>query len=174
LFDSFPMASTTIKEPPTDDPSLEFLRDLVAQDKMDDAVFFCAYLLGRREAVWWACQSVRRLFGMVPDTDMPALKAAEAWVHDPSPERKRMAEEIAAKSNPDSATTWLANAAVWSGGAITMGRAAPIAPPPEMTPHAAAVAIQLAAGPLREPGERSGKLKICIEDGARLAQTGLS
>jgi len=172
LFDTFPMASTKISVPPTEDFSLDFLRDLVSQEKLDDAVAFCAYLLGRREGVWWGCRSVRRLLGTIPDADAGALQAAEAWVKNPEPELRQAAQEIATRADQDSATTWLALAAAWSGGALVFGRAAPIAPPPELTPHAAIVAIALAARFLA-PEERTARLQACIEDGAALAESGL-
>jgi hypothetical protein len=167
------MASSRISVPPTDEPSLDFLHNLVNQSKLDDAVSFCAYLLGRREAVWWACRSVRRLMDAIPDADMPALETAEAWVRDPGPEQRQAAQDMATQSNQDRATTWAAYAAAWSGGALTFGRALPIAPPPELTPHAAAVAIGLAAAPL-SPEEQASQIKACIEEGARLAEIGLS
>ena len=71
LFDSFTMANSRISVPPTDEPALDFLRGLVSQDKLDDAVSFCAYLLGRRECVWWGCRSVRRLLDPIPPAQMP-------------------------------------------------------------------------------------------------------
>ena len=168
------MASTKITVPPNDEPSLDFLRDLVSQGKLDDAVSFCAYLLGRRECVWWACKSVRRLISAIPNAELEALEAAEAWVRDPSPEERQAAQEAATRANQDKATTWAAYAAAWSGGALVFGRSAPVAPPPELTPHAAAVAIMLAAGGYLSPDERTAQLKACVEDGARLAETGLS
>lgn len=173
LFETFPMASDWISVPPTDAPSLDFLRGLVARGKLEDAVSFCAYLLGRREAVWWACRSVRRLTGTIARTDLDPLEAAEAWVKDPEPEYREAAQQAATRSDQNSAATWTALAAAWSGGALVFGRALPIAPPPELTPHAVAVAIKLASGRLPE-GQRTPQLKACIEDGARLAESGLS
>jgi hypothetical protein len=172
LFDSFPMASSRIGVPPTDEPSLVFLRGLVSQQKLEDALSFCAYLLGRREAVWWACRSVRRIMGTVPDADMDALQAAEAWVRNPEPELRQAAQEAATRADQNSAAAWTALAAAWSGGALVMGHAAPIAPPPELTPHAAVVAILLAARYL-SPDERAAQFRICIEEGTTLAESEL-
>jgi hypothetical protein len=172
LFDSFAMANSRISEPPTDEPSLLFLRNLVGAGKLEDALSFIAYLLGRREAVWWGCRSVRRITGTIPVTEMPALQAAEAWVRDPETELRLAAQDAATQSDPNAATTWLARSAAWSGGALVMGQAAPIAPPPELTPHAAVVAILLAARYL-SPADRTLQFKACIEEGAKLAEAGL-
>ncbi len=173
LFESFSMAGDRIKTPPTDEPSLDFLQGLVSQEKLDDALMFCAYLLGRRECVWWGCRSVRRILKEIAGADIDPLNAAEDWVRDPSPENRQAAQDAATRGDQDAATTWLAYSAAWSGGALAFGRATPVAPPPELTPHAAVVAIQLASSRL-SPEERAVQFKTCIAEGARLAETGLS
>ena len=172
LFDSFTLARSNIKASPTEDPPLTFLRDLIANEKVDDALFFCAYLLPRREAVWWASRSVRALKGAELDGKAQGLVLAEAWVREPDAERRRAAEEFGKSANVDDPMTWLAQAAAWSGGAVSMGQASAFAPPPELTPHAACVAILLCAGRL-SPADRRARLIACIEDGAKLAETGL-
>ena len=173
LFDSFGLARSTIKASPTEDAPLTFLRDLIAGDRIEDALTFCAYLLPRREGVWWACRSVRALKGADLDGKAQGLLLAEAWVREPDAERRRAAEEFGNSANVDDPMTWLARAAAWSGGAITMGQAPAFAPPPELTPHAACVAILLSAGVL-SPADRRTKLVACIEDGQKLAESGLA
>jgi hypothetical protein len=108
----------------------------------------------------------------VPEEDMEALRAAETWVRDPVPEHRQAAADAAARANQDSAAAWTAHAAAWSGGILAIGRATPIAPPPELTPHAASVAIAL-AGRFLPPEERARRLKVCIEEGEALAVNGL-
>ena len=63
LFDAFPEVSQKVTVEPTDQSPIVFLKALSSADKLPDAVTFCAYLLPRREAVWWACGCVRRLLG---------------------------------------------------------------------------------------------------------------
>lgn len=172
VFDSFAVPPCDAKLAPTDQPPLDFLRTLVAKGKMDDAVAFCGYLLPRREAVWWACRSVRNLLGDAAKANNDGLKLAEAWVQDPNAQNRKAAEDFGKTADRDSAMTWLARAAAWSGGAVAVGKGPAIAPPPEMTAHAARVAILLSAYPLA-PAERRAKLGACIEDGAKLAETGL-
>lgn len=172
LFDSFATASSRISTPPTDEPSLLFLQGLVRSGKLEDALSFVAYLLGRREAVWWGCRSVRRIMSEIPANELDALQAAEAWVRDPEPELRLAAQDAATQADENGACAWLARAAAWSGGALVMGRAAPIAPPPELTPHAVVVAILLATRYL-SPDERAAQFRICIEEGTTLAESGL-
>ena len=61
LFETFPEAAVKAAEAPIDAPSLDFLQNLAAKEKFEDALTFCAYLLPRREAVWWACRCARAL-----------------------------------------------------------------------------------------------------------------
>ncbi len=170
LFETFHQAPYAISVAPTDQPPLDFLRGLVSAGKLKDAVAFCGYLLPRREAVWWACRSVRAL--ATEKDDAACLLAAEAWVRDPDHQHRLAAEEAAARADRNVAATWLALAAAWSGGVVKMGAMQPIAPPPELTAHAARVAILLGARHLA-PAQQAPRLRACIEDGAMLAETGL-
>lgn len=173
LFETFPQAHFRISVPPTDDFSLAFLRALVAQGKLGDATAFCAYLLGRREVVWWGCRSVRQLLGTVPAQEVEALNAAEAWVREPERELRQAAQEVGDRANPDDGATWLARAAGWTSGVIIpVPGTTPIAPPPELTPHAVCLAIALSSRHLA-PDLKESRLKACIEDGAKLAESEL-
>src|SRR4029077_13841618 len=72
----------------------------------------------------------------------------------------------------DSPTTWVARAAAWSGGTYSVGSMSPIAPPPQLTAHAAKVAILLCSRRVGMP--KSGAiLRACLADGVGLAETGL-
>jgi|ERR1035437_4925965 hypothetical protein len=172
VFSSFTLAPNTIRAQPTDELPLDFLRGLVAKGKLEDALTFCGYLLPRREAVWWACRSVRALLGDAANRNAEGLNLAEAWVREPDPQHRIAAEEFSKTADRDSPMTWLASAAAWSGGVISMGSSPAIVPPPELTAHAARVAILLSARQLA-PAERRSRLSACIDDGARLAETGL-
>src|SRR5207249_10179331 len=61
LYEAFPTAEEDVELPPSDEPSLDFLNALVSKQSWNAAVAFCAYLLPRREAIWWGCQSIRRI-----------------------------------------------------------------------------------------------------------------
>jgi len=123
IFETFPTASRTIATPPGDEPPLAFLRRLADSKRPFDALVFGAYLLPRREAVWWACQCVRAISGEAPPD--AALKAAEAWVRDPEEATRRAALELGNAGDKARASTWLARGAGWSGGSIS-----PVDPPP--------------------------------------------
>lgn len=177
LFDAYPAAQDELLIEPTDEFSLEFLRSLA----VDKAVGFCAYLLPRREAVWWACQCVKALVPPHTDEEQMALKAAEDWVKEPEEERRLEALAIGRQSNYRLATTWVALAAGWAGASMPPGALAgfegpnvaalgdnwlPI--PPDQTAKAVRTSILIAASRL-DPKDRAELLQTCINEGARLA-----
>src|SRR5580704_1067728 len=94
LFEAFPEVHKKVKVAPTDQFPIEFLKGLTALGKLDDAVAFCAYLLPRREAVWWACGCARALLGDIPQNEAAGLLGAEAWVYEPDDEHRQAALEI--------------------------------------------------------------------------------
>ena len=78
LFETFPKSVTKIAADPTDEPPIVFLKKLSAQRKFEDAITFCAYLLPRREAVWWAYGCTRAMLRDVSASRAGPLIAAEA------------------------------------------------------------------------------------------------
>jgi hypothetical protein len=170
VFDTFATAATDILTQPTDEAPLVFIRKLALSDRPIDAIAFCAYLLPRREAVWWACQCVRAIQGDAVGEDA-AMKAAEAWVRDPEESMQRAALGLGASGHVRAATTWLAKAAGWSGGSIAPPGLAPVPPPPHLTAKAALAAIVLA---MAKAGTRSqaGWIEACTEACIRFADGG--
>lgn len=172
LFETFPELLKTIKVLPNDKPPLDFLKDLSVDEKLEDAVTFCAFLLPRREAVWWACRSVKVVSGTALDKRAAGLLAAEAWVQQPETDRRLAALDIGTKGDPNDPTTYLAFAAGWSGGLLYAHPEHPVSMPANMTPQGARTAIRLAAH-YADAAVRPARLHACIEDGARLAIEGL-
>jgi hypothetical protein len=114
-----------------------------------DAVNFIAHGLPEREAVWWACQSAQMVAEKLNSAERSALAAAEAWVRNPSPEKKAAATAAAAKTEFKGPGGWAAQAAGWAQdpAPLKLGpKSADAAPPPALTPPAVGGAILLAAG----------------------------
>lgn len=171
LFEAFPDLLQTIKIEPTEQPPIDFVRSLVTADKLPEAVAFCAHLLPRREAVWWACVSARTLSEDIVRTRPPGLLAAEAWVFQPDTENRQRALDIAERSDENDPTTWLARAAAWSGGTQAIGgQITPV--PAYMTARASRIAILLSASRIRSH-ERGPRLRTCLAEAIKLAQQGL-
>src|SRR5262249_38404749 len=78
---------------------------------------FLAHALPGREAVWWAVLCVREVVGPAPpEPTASALRAAEAWVQDPSEAHRRAAGE-ASKGAGTSNSAGAAAAAAGGGSA---------------------------------------------------------
>jgi hypothetical protein len=168
VFEAFPTAHEDIATEPNDQLPLVFLRELVKGPTPDDALPFCAYLLPRREAVWWASQSVRALIDKPTKYDEAALKAAEDWVREPEEPNRRRALQIGTIANQRAASTWVALAAGWSGGPMIVSedRGGPPAPP-QLTARAAFTAIRIALGGKQD---RVSCIAQCVERGVRIAE----
>jgi hypothetical protein len=153
---------------PTDRPSLEFLAGLVTGPTPEDAITFCAYLLPRREAVWWGFQCLNHRPELLTEQDRVMLAAAEAWVRRPDEEERNAALEIGLASPTKTPGAWIALAAGWSGGSMLGPDEAAIAPPPYLTPKAVNAGV-LSALARVERLERAGTLRLFCDMGGRLA-----
>jgi hypothetical protein len=166
LFESFPEALRNIGAEPTDEPPIAFLERLAAEGKPDHAMAVCAYLLPRREAVWWGCASVRTLLADKLPGDIAALLAAEAWVQQPTEENRQAALAIGDDAASNEPLTWLALAAGWSSGTFAP---TPFLIPAYMTGRGIRIAL-LISGRLARVDERTRRLQACIAEGMRLAK----
>jgi hypothetical protein len=164
VFETFPSVHEAVKTPPTVEHPLAFLARLAKGPAATEAIGFCAFLLPRREAVWWALQAVRAMQppGTLPD---PALASAEAWVRDPSDKARFEALSAAQTGDRAQPGTWVAWAAGYSGGSMVATHAVPC--PPELTAKMARIAVltALARVPARE---RDAALRNCVEACIRL------
>ena len=171
LFETFPELSEKIRAEPSEQFPTEFLQTLVVAGQIEDAVTFCAYLLPRREAVWWACGCARTPLGDVAEDRAAGLLAAEAWVKEPDEERRQAALEVGTKGHCDDPLTWVALAAGWAGGFLVSGPHRSIPMPPYMTARATRTAILISALSVNRD-RRPAFLESCIAEGKRLAEEG--
>jgi hypothetical protein len=168
VFEAFPTAHKDISAAPTDDPPLVFLRSLAISPKPENALAFCAYLLPRREAVWWASQCVRAIIGTPSQRDEVALRTAEDWAQEPIEEKRHAALEIAMAADRSAASTWVAFAAAWSGGKLVISEHAAALAPPELTPKAVFAALLIA---LAGTKDRAEKIEECIQGAVTILRT---
>lgn len=169
VFEAFPDLRYVAPPPADEAAPLDYARHLIASPRPSDAIAFLAYLLPRREAVWWAQQCVSAILG--PRAEDAALRAAEAWVRAPEEENRLAALAIGAVSDQRLATTWLALAAAWSGGSMCAPDAKPMAAPLSACAKAANAAIVMAisAGDALAIGP---SIAACAEAGIRFAEGG--
>jgi hypothetical protein len=184
LLEAFPGAQDDLQIEPCDEPSLEYLTKLAGEIPLTPAISFCAYLLPRREAVWWGCQSVKAISPPRTQEELAAMQAAEAWVAEPEEQRRFHALAVGRQCNYKLPTTWLALAAGWAGNMMPPGSMAGFAPPtppkpdepwlpvaPDQTAKAVRTGIVMASAPL-QPADRLEILRGCLDQGKRLAGDG--
>jgi hypothetical protein len=169
LIAAFPFARHDLEAKPTEQPPVEFIRSLAASGAYRDAVSCCAYLLPRREAVWWACQCVRASGKTLLPEEKAALDAAEAWVRTPEEDHRQAALSFGADEPTNSAAIWACRAAAFSGGIVSNTPKGPVRAQPEATARAARAAVLIAATTV-ESGEQDKYLRSCIDECLRLLQ----
>ncbi|MFS8036524.1 DUF6931 family protein [Xanthobacter sp. AM11] len=170
LFEAFPTAADDIAVPAGDDDCIALLQALTAQEAWHPAVSLCAYILPRREAVWWGCQSLRAARRLEPEEDA-ILEAAEEWVRQPDEARRRLALDLGTRSDAGLPGTWMAFAAGWSGGSIVPPDYAPVRPPPEQTARCVRAGLMIAIAQMPQ-AEVPGAVGLCITRGIALAVAG--
>jgi hypothetical protein len=167
VFDAFPTASEDIGTPATDDSPVAFLSALAKGPTPEDALTFCAYLLPRREAVWWACQCLRALLAKPNASEAALVHSAEAWVREPEDHVRRAALGAGEAGSRNSPATWVALAAGWSGGSMARDHHVPC--PPHLTAKAVRIAILTALARL-DTRERDAAIKGCLDRALRLTE----
>jgi hypothetical protein len=170
LLDTFPELAKQLTAAPTDEAPLDFLRKLSTQAKFEDGVTFCAHLLPRREAVWWACGTINASSNDAAQSE--GFLAAQNWVYDPTEDNRQAALATGNRGDKAKPSTWLALGAGWSGGMLSSHPKALLPMPQYLTPRAARIAILLNAQPI-PAGERAAGLRASIAEGIKLAETGL-
>lgn len=167
LLDAFPLAERMIRIEPNDDPSLQFLQALVSHDEFDKAVGFCAFLLPRREAVWWGCRSIKAFIPSPSPAEQEAIAAAEDWVRTPEDDRRVAALKIGKHGSSKLPSTYLALAAGWSGGRIDVGNEESVPVPPDQTARLVRAAVLVATCRV-DMNQKPEILRACLEDGIRI------
>ena len=169
VFEMFPTAARYVRTPSGEEEPLAFARKLLHSERPAEAIAYCAFLLPRREAVWWDCRCCAALIEGV-DADR-AFRAAEAWVREPEDATRRAALVLAEKSDRPLATMWLARAAGWSGGNIGPAESDRVLAPPHLTALAVYSSIMFAVAQ-GGAGNRAEWVRACAVAGIRCAETG--
>jgi hypothetical protein len=168
LFDAFPTASDDIAALPADRPSLDFLAELVAGPTPEDGITFCAYLLSKREAVWWAHQCLDNVAELLSDEDRDMLALAESWVRYPEEDQRCAVLDAGMAGTAKTPGVWVALAAGWSGGSMLPTDAvAPVEAPPYLTPKAVNAGVLSALARVGRKS-RATTLKLFIHMGMQL------
>jgi len=115
----------------------EFLDLLMEKQYFMDAINLLSHSLPKREAVWWGCICAKKHQDSVnDDLYKKSIAAAEKWVYDPSEKNRRVAEFYAEKGQYETAASWVAAAAFWSGDSIMPEGEPVVAPADYLYSHA--------------------------------------
>ncbi len=124
----------------------DYVALLVEQKLYPDAVRFLAHALPKREAVWWAWVSARRMAGEKPPAPIKAvLEATERWIAQPTEPNRRAAMAAAEKAGFDNAAGCAGLGAFFSGGSLAPPDLPPVPPGEYLTAKAVAGAVIFAA-----------------------------
>lgn len=115
----------------------EYALRLAATKVPNASVTFTAYALEKRTAVWWLTRCIRQAEALLDQRDEEILKAAEAWVLEPSDANRRQAMKLAESLEMSTPACWACVGAFWSQGSM----APPEAPPVEVKDHLCGKAI---------------------------------
>ncbi len=174
-----PLAIDVCKKFTLDEPAQALLTDkqncrqffelLVGREMFHDATRFLAQALPKREAVWWSTICVKAyLESKLSAADRAAVDAASGWVADPQQERCRAAEKAAEATRHETAASWCAAAAFWSGDSLAPADLPPVPPNDTLTGQAVHVAINLTAA-VDDPRAAPERFRTCLQLGAAVA-----
>jgi hypothetical protein len=162
VFDLFPGLQSDMVARAADMEPMAFVAALENSATPEDAITFCAHVLDRRRAVWWALECSRQLGPARNREDEIAIRTAETWVREPEEHRRLAALNIGLNGSRDLVGTWIALAAGSSGGTMKTGDLPGPPVPPQLCASAVrtAVLVALSALPARD---RQALLTKCIE-----------
>jgi hypothetical protein len=159
-----------INAPATTASSPDELIDLmVERGKLMDALRLRAYLLTKREAVWWGCLCVHdELDETLPPPQFAALRAAASWVGQPDEDSRRGAEKKAAAAQYSGVGATLALSAFWSEGSIAPEGGTVVLPDDRLTSQGVAAAL-IAAAYQGSPNKAEERIRTFLAKGKDIA-----
>ncbi|UVK38470.1 hypothetical protein LHFGNBLO_005636 [Mesorhizobium sp. AR10] len=154
---------------PTDQPSLEFCRLLLAGRTPEEAITFCAYLLPDRAAIWWGHECLGHLTELLEEKDLALLALVQDWVSEPHNPGRHAAVDEAATPQQRTPAGWIALAVSWHVNGSAGDRANGSIPRPLSAAHA--VNAGILAGLARVAlADRFSVLTAFVEMGIQLAE----
>ncbi len=127
---------------PQQTPS-QYLNALQDHKMGDEMVKTLAHGMPDREGVHWAAQSADKVSDKLPPHEVQAMKAAQAWAKNPTPENQSAAAAAAAQGGCRGPGSMAAQGAAWAQPA---GAAAP-----RLTPHAVTGAVLMSSAVKANP-----------------------
>jgi hypothetical protein len=143
----------------------DFALALAAAGRVTDALAIVAHAMPRREAVWWAWASARRvLVEPAPAPVRAALDATERWIAQPTDAHRRAAMQAAEAATFGTPAGAAGLAAFFSGGSIAPAGLPDVHPTEFITARAVAGAL-LMAGLVGDPAEAPARHAAFLQQG---------
>jgi len=146
----------------------QFFEALVSQALFADAVRFLAQALPPKAAIEWSCRSIRMLEDELSPRDDAAVRAAEAWLAEPTEAHRRAAAAAAEKTEYQGPSAWIALATFWSGGSIAPEGLPEIPADDHLCGHGVSGALTLAA--VAKPDQAEQRYRDTVKLGAGYAE----
>lgn len=143
IIDTYPVLRDEFQSAALDANPLEFIKGLVETMQGREALALCAFMLPRREAVAWLCQTLRQHAGKLNASDEHLLQLAEDWVLTPVEKNRNAALHAVMTSGFRTGPAWAAAAAGWSGGSMLEASEHPLPPPAHLTGQAVKMGLVL-------------------------------
>jgi hypothetical protein len=144
------------------------VQTLLDAGETQDGLKLLARLLPKPYAVAWLCQCARD--EPLDVEDKAGASLAEAWLRDPSEDRRRAAFEFSNAGGYKTLGTWLAAAAGWSGGSLApASQETPVPPAEHLTACAVVAAVNMMASLV--PDQFSVRRKAYISRAMALLNT---
>lgn len=170
VFESIPEAEEDmVGRPEANITPLAYIAELLKSKTPEEAITFTAYVLPRRRAVWWGHQCLLSLDHLLTDADRQMMQLTEDWVREPEEPLRYRAMQAGMAAKIMSPGVWIALAAGWSGGSLSLPELPRVPPSPGLTPRAVNTAIMgvLAKVDVRH---RSPTIKTFVDMGTSLAR----
>lgn len=148
-----------------------FVTALVQATCYLDVMRFFAYGLPKREAIWWSYLCATDTTPQTNKEDFAALVAVKKWVYTPNEDNRRETKPLAKTLNYKTAASWSAMAVFWSGGSLTPAGKPEVLPSEQLTAHAVAGAVLLAAVE-KNPEQASEKYLLFLQRAIDIANGG--
>lgn len=145
------------------------LTELEASDAKVDMLRLLSVALPPRETVWWACLAARDIVADQKEKPL-CLKAAEAWVFEPTPQNREMVQRALEAADPDDATSLVATAALYAPGNLGDGEDLKDTPAPVGIVSNCALGMNLKS--LKVDKEPQARLDFLIDRAIDIARGG--
>ncbi len=151
---------------PASAPVEVVLAELEEKKAWVDLMRLLSVALPDREAVWWACIAARDITG---EDATPCLKAAEAWVFEPSDANREKVQMALDVADMDDDTALAATAALYAPGNMGPGDMAEYPAPPAAVSACAFAMNMTTIGDMEDP---LGHMHWLIDRAADIARGG--